>query len=114
MDDEYEKTFIDFDPNDFVIRISPVVDEEDNWTGELNVGYITMDDNFLKEDDYMHIDVVTNMALSAIPLMEDDLKFRDQLYKYTASMLEQQKKQKKPDIIKDGSNVIQLRFDANK
>lgn len=113
MDDEYEKTFIDFDPNDFVIRISPVVDEEDNWTGELNVGYITMDDNFLKEDDYMHIDVVTNMALSAIPLMEDDLKFRNQLYKYTTSMLEQQKKKEKPEVVKDDSNVIQLRFGAN-
>ena len=113
MDDEYEKTFIDFDPNDFVIRISPVVDEEDNWTGELNVGYITMDDNFLKEDDYMHIDVVTNMALSAIPLMEDDLKFRNQLYKYTTSMLEQQKKKEKPEVVKDDSNVSQLRFGAN-
>lgn len=113
MDDEYEKTFIDFDPNDFVIRISPIVDEEDNWTGELNVGYITMDDNFLKEDDYMHIDVVTNMALSSIPLMEDDLKFRNQLYKYTTSVLEQQKKKNKPEVVKDDSNVIQLRFGAN-
>ena len=113
MDDKYEKIFVDLEPNDFVIRISPIIDGEDNWTGELNVGYMTMDDNFLKDDDYNHIDVVTNMAVSSIPMMEDDGNFRDQLYKYTTSMLEQQKKQNKPDIIKDDSNVIKLRFGAN-
>jgi len=113
MDDKHEKIFVDFEPNDFVIRISPIIDGEDNWTGELNVGYMTMDDNFLKDDDYNHIDVVTNMAVSSIPMMEDDGNFRDQLYKYTTSMLEQQKKQNKPDIIKDDSNVIKLRFGAN-
>ena len=51
MADENERIFVDFEPNDFVIRISPILDAEDNWTGELNVGYITMDENFLKEDD---------------------------------------------------------------
>ncbi len=92
MDDKHEKTFIDFEPNDFVIRISPIIDEDDSWTGELNVGYMTMDDNFLKDDDYTHVDIVTNMAVSSIPLMEDDLKFRDQRYNSTGRMLEQRKK----------------------
>lgn len=113
MDDKHEKTFIDFDPNDFVIRISPVIDEDDSWTGELNVGYMTMDDNFLKDDDYTHVHIVTNMAVSSIPLMEDDLKFRDQLYNYTVRMLEQSKKKGKPEIVKDDSNIIQLRFGEN-
>ena len=114
MADENERIFVDFEPNDFVIRISPILDAEDNWTGELNVGYITMDENFLKEDVYTHVDVVTNMAVSSIPLMEDDLKFRNQLYDYTASLLKQQKEKKKPDIIRDGSNRIQLDFNATK
>lgn len=110
--DEQEKTYVDFNPNDFVIRISPILDSEDNWTGELNVGYLTMDDNFLKEDDYQHIDVVTNMTLSAIPLMEEDLNFRNKLYKYTASVLQQEDKKEMPEVITDDSNVIQLRFTA--
>ena len=54
------------------------------------------------------------MAVSSIPLMEDDLKFRNQLYDYTASLLKQQKEKKKPDIIRDGSNIIQLDFNATK
>jgi hypothetical protein len=110
--DEQEKTYVDFNPNDFVIRISPILDSEDNWTGELNVGYLTMDDNFLKEDDYQHIDVVTNMTLSAIPLMEEDLNFRNKLYKYTASVLQQEDKKEMPEVVTDDSNVIQLRFTA--
>lgn len=110
--DEQEKTYVDFNPNDFVIRISPILDSEDNWTGELNVGYLTMDDNFLKEDDYQHIDVVTNMTLSAIPLMEEDLNFRNKLYKYTASVLQQEDKKEMPEVVTDESNVIQLRFNA--
>tara|TARA_R100001460_G_scaffold95432_1_gene137578 strand:+ start:329 stop:673 length:345 start_codon:yes stop_codon:yes gene_type:complete len=109
-----DRIFVDFEPNDFVIRISPILDAEDNWTGELNVGYLTMDENFLKEDDYTHIDVVTNMAVSSIPLMEDDIKFRDQLYNYTASVIKQQNERKKPDVITDGSNIIQLDFSATK
>ena len=112
--DGTDRIFVDFEPNDFVIRISPILDGEDNWTGELNVGYITMDENFLKEDDYTHVDIVTNMAVSSIPLMEDDLKFRDQLYNYTASVLKQQKERKKPEVIKDGSNIIQLDFSSTK
>ena len=113
MDDKHEKTFIDFEPNDFVIRISPILDSDDTWTGELNVGYMTMDDNFLKDDDYTRVDIVTNMVVSSIPLMEDDLKFRDQLYSYTIDMIEQGKKKNKPEIVKDDSNIIQLRFGAN-
>tara|TARA_R100000234_G_C4886408_1_gene129560 strand:+ start:167 stop:511 length:345 start_codon:yes stop_codon:yes gene_type:complete len=107
-----DRIFVDFEPNDFVIRISPILDEEDNWTGELNVGYLTMDENFLKEDDYTHLDVVTNMAVSSIPLMEDDLTFRNHLYNYTSSLIKQQKGTKRPEIIKDGSNVIKLDFNA--
>ena len=114
MANNEDRIFVDFEPNDFVIRISPILDAEDNWTGELNVGYLTMDENFLKEDDYTHVDVVTNMAVSSIPLMEDDLKFRDQLYNYTASVIKQQRERKKPEVIKDGSNIIQLDFSAVK
>ena len=32
-----EQTFINFDPNDFIIRISPVV-ENGEWSGDINVG----------------------------------------------------------------------------
>ena len=112
--EEDEKIYVDFTPNDFVIRISPVLNEDEVWTGELNVGYLTMDENYLKEDDYAHIDIVTNMALSCIPLMEKDLEFRSKLYQYSLNALrvEEKKVQRKSIITEhdDETNVIKLRF----
>lgn len=111
--DEDDTIYVDFKPNDFVIRISPIIDNEDMWTGELNVGYLTMDENYMSEDDYAHVDIVTNMALSAIPLMEEDLEFRTKLYKYTVKALESSPEEHVKTVTseqEDGSNVIKLRF----
>ena len=113
---EDDTIYVDFTPNDFVIRISPVMDEEDTWTGELNVGYLTMDENYMKEDDYAHVDIVTNMALSAIPLMEEDLEFRSKLYQYSLNALREEGKdvttERKSIVTEhdDETNVIKLRF----
>ena len=40
-------TLIKFNPNDFIIRISPDVDDTGDWTGDLTVGMLTTDDNTL-------------------------------------------------------------------
>lgn len=113
MSKEDDKVYVDFTPNDFVIRISPIMDDEDTWTGELNVGYLTMDENYMKEDDYVHVDIVTNMALSAIPLMEEDLEFRTKLYRYTLDAMSDTPEEHVKSITtehEDNSNVIKLRF----
>lgn len=108
MSKEEERIFVDFEPNDFIIRISPVLDDDDLWTGELSVGYLTLDENFLNETDYRHVDMVTNLTLSVIPLMEEDVELRNKLYKYTTSMLE---KEGKPVVeTQEDSNIIKLRF----
>jgi len=110
---EDETIYVDFTPNDFVIRISPIMDDDDTWTGELNVGYLTMDENYMREDDYVHVDIVTNMALSAIPLMEEDLEFRSKLYKYTLDAMSSTPEEHVKKVTtehEDDSNVIKLRF----
>ena len=108
MSKEKETIFVDFEPNDFIIRISPILDDNDDWTGELTVGYLTLDENFLNATDYSHVDMVTNLTLSVIPLMEEDVELRNKLYKYTTSMLE---KEGKPVVeTQEDSNIIKLRF----
>ena len=106
--EENERIFVDFEPNDFILRISPVLDDDDVWTGELNVGYMTVDENYMNDDDYQHVDLVANMAISAIPLMEENKRFRKMLYDYTLSVLKPEEKQ--PVTVHDDSNVIKLRF----
>ena len=82
-----ERIFVDFEPNDFVVRITPVLDTDDTWSGDLKVGYMTLDENYLNDSDYQHIDLLTNLMLASVPLMEDDHTFRDTLYKYHENML---------------------------
>ena len=102
-----ERIFVDFEPNDFVIRVTPVLDKQDKWTGDLKVGYMTLDENYLDDDDYQHIDLLTNLMLASVPLMEEDHNFRDTLYKQHETML---KSTSKP-IIKHGEdNVVHLDF----
>ena len=82
-----DRIFVDFEPNDFVIRVTPVLDEHDRWTGDMKVGYLTLDENYLREEDYQHVDLLTNLMLASVPLMEEDIKFRNTLYKFHENML---------------------------
>ena len=56
-----DRIFVDFEPNDFVIRVTPLLDEDDRWTGDMKVGYLTLDENYLREEDYQHVDLLTNL-----------------------------------------------------
>ena len=106
-----ERIFIDFKPNDFVIRISPVLDQDDEWTGELNVGYMAMDENYMNDLDYQHLDMVTNMAISTLPLSEEDMEFRNKLYEYTVNALSaEQDGKSKVTTEKVDDNVVKLNF----
>tara|TARA_R100000541_G_C1859742_1_gene79027 strand:- start:339 stop:671 length:333 start_codon:yes stop_codon:yes gene_type:complete len=109
MDD---KLFLDFDPNDFIIRLAPLLDDDGMWTGELKIGTITTQENNLDVHDYDHLMFVSTLVSSCIPLMEESAEFRDMLYNYTNKVL----KQNNPDIkdnvtVETGDdNVIQLKF----
>ena len=102
-----ERIFGDFEPNDFVIRVTPVLDKQDKWTGDLKVGYMTLDENYLDADDYQHIDLLTNLMLASVPLMEEDHNFRDTLYKQHETML---KSTSKPIITHNEDNIVHLDF----
>tara|TARA_R100001086_G_scaffold138046_1_gene72193 strand:+ start:218 stop:559 length:342 start_codon:yes stop_codon:yes gene_type:complete len=102
-----DRIFVDFEPNDFVIRVTPVLDEHDRWTGDMKVGYLTLDENYLSKEDYQHVDLLTNLMLASVPLMEEDIKFRNTLYKYHENML---RIQDKPKVSHTEDNVVHLDF----
>ena len=102
-----DRIFVDFEPNDFVIRVTPVLDEHDRWTGDMKVGYLTLDENYLSKEDYQHVDLLTNLMLASVPLMEEDIKVRNTLYKFHEKML---KLQDKPKVSHTEDNVVHLDF----
>ena len=102
-----DRIFVDFEPNDFVIRVTPVLDEDERWTGDMKVGYLTLDENYLSKEDYQHVDLLTNLMLASVPLMEEDIKFRNTLYKFHENML---RIQDKPKVSHTEDNVVHLDF----
>lgn len=101
--------FKEFDDNDVMVRLSPFLDPKGEWTGELLVGIVASEDNDLSDDDYMSIMQLGSMLCAAVPLMEDDEKFREMLYNQTQNMLEEDRK-KKPTITRQENNVIKVNF----
>ena len=41
--------------NDFIIRIRPFLDENDEWTGEIDLSIMTQPGNILTEDDHFQL-----------------------------------------------------------
>ena len=105
MDD---KIFIDFEPNDFIVRITPLLDENNAWTGELKIGSITTDDNTLSDDDYSHLMYLVTLLSSAVPLMEEDSEFRNKLNAYAQDSLKPISNKPTIESVKD--NVVKLKF----
>jgi len=103
---EEVQTFINFDPNDFIIRISPVM-ENGEWNGDVNVGQVTTNENTLNDADYSQLRILTEMLICAIELIEKDDSVRKQLFK----LAEEASKESKPTVVteRDG-NVIKVNF----
>jgi len=103
-------SLINFNPNDFVIRIAPDVDDNGDWTGDLTVGMLTTDDNTMKADDFAHLKMLTDMLIAAIPLMEQDHDVRRKLFKLVDKIDADEMAQDKPLIEERDGNVVKVNF----
>jgi len=102
-------SLINFAPNDFIIRISPDVDEQGDWTGDIQIGMLTTDDNTMKDQDFAHIKVLTDMLIAAIPLIEEDAEVRRKLFTLVDD-LEFEEGDTKPLVEKRDGNVVTVNF----
>tara|TARA_E500000178_G_scaffold330031_1_gene361555 strand:- start:1588 stop:1929 length:342 start_codon:yes stop_codon:yes gene_type:complete len=100
-------------PEDFTIRVRPLLDRDKNWTGEIDVVIITQPHNALSDDDYYQVMHICKMISSVIPLMEKDVKLRDTVNDYVVNKLD---KDYTHDITKDSKiekiedNIIRINF----
>tara|TARA_R100001082_G_C4347564_1_gene152987 strand:+ start:747 stop:1094 length:348 start_codon:yes stop_codon:yes gene_type:complete len=111
-----DRIFMDFEPNDYVIRLSPFTNEEGAWTGELHIGVCTTDDNNLNDDDYINLMQLTHMVLAAIPAMENNDFIKKILAEYAKESAEEEKKKKpnKRRLENIDGNVINVDFTKEK
>tara|TARA_R100000544_G_C2202215_1_gene47335 strand:- start:60 stop:401 length:342 start_codon:yes stop_codon:yes gene_type:complete len=57
------------------IELEPEVDEEDNWTGKLEVNIHVDPDNPLKRDSLLHLTHLTELVACCVAYMEDNPNF---------------------------------------
>ena len=72
------------DPNDFLIQISPSVDEDYNWTGEVSINVIVSTNPTLSEDDHTKLLMFAKTVCAAVPMYEDDHAVYEQAMEYVA------------------------------
>jgi hypothetical protein len=100
-------------PEDFTIRVRPLLNPSKNWTGEIDVVIITSPKNDLCDEDYYQVMHICKMISSVIPLMDKDIKLRDTMNNYVINELD---KDYTHDITKDSKiekiedNIIRINF----
>jgi len=113
MVDEEDRVFLDFNPNDYIIRLSPFLDSKGDWTGELLVGTVTTDENDMSDEDHFNLMTITKMVCAAVPAMEEDDNVRDTLNKIV-DRVEEEDKEDTPKIVVNSihENVINVSFNG--
>ena len=67
------------EPSDFVVRVRPMLDSYNMWTGEIDMAIVTRKDNYLTDNDYDSVMHFTKMMCSSVPLMESDSELRSRI-----------------------------------
>ena len=67
---------------------------------------MTTGENTLRDNDYAHLSILTDMLICAIPLIEKDDAIRKELFK----LVEEQFGEDKPKVIKRDGNVLKVNF----
>jgi len=74
--------------HDFVIRVRPFLDENGNWTGEIDLAIITQPGNDLDDDDYYQLMHFTKMMTSTVPIMESNESIRELVHDYVMNVVD--------------------------
>lgn len=106
-----ESILMDFDPNDFLIRLNPIMDKDGYWNGDVAVGIITTPENEMDDEDFDQMMYLTMLVTSSLPLMEESVAFRTALAECAKRFhADDDDQPKKPSTEKLSDNVIKVNF----
>ena len=106
----------DFEPNDFVIRLRPHM-EEDEWIGDVDISIMWDGSNDLSDSDFINFMHLTKMVCASVPLMEDNPKLKSDISDFVYGSYNDigegsDSPQRQPDIIDRQCNVVYLSFNT--
>ena len=73
---------------DFIIRIRPSVEENGEWTGEIDISIISQPDNPLDDEGYGQVMHFCKMICSTVPIMEQDETIRNLVHTYVLEVVD--------------------------
>ena len=94
---------------DFIVRVRPILDRKDEWTGEIDVVIITAPNNPLSDDDYYQLMHICKMISSVVPLVEKDENIRNKINDYVVNTLDKKAKAN-AELTQVNDNVIRVNF----
>ena len=105
-----EEVLLPFNPQDFVIKVTPVLGGK-SWTGEVNVSIVIADDMYLCDEDYANMLHFCRMLTATVPMMEEMKSFRELINDYTLNELDKPEDTVvKPKVVSRKDNVVRVSF----
>ena len=110
---------IDFEPNDFAIRVRPHM-LGDIWYGAVDISIMWDGSNVLSEDDFVNLMHLTKMICASVPLMEENPHFRNNISDFVDSVYDhvgkdpdiQESTKPIAEVVAREGNVIKLSFNT--
>tara|TARA_R100000458_G_scaffold57083_1_gene62731 strand:+ start:477 stop:863 length:387 start_codon:yes stop_codon:yes gene_type:complete len=117
MKDDFKNINMRVDDQDILIRMQPVLDHQNNWTGDVNLSVIDSKTNPLSDRDYTDIMFFARMCLVGIDLLRTDEDYSKKVYHIVQDELKEEAKPKislsdKPivPVTSRQGNVIRVDF----
>ena len=99
------------DDQDIMIRMKPILDHQNNWTGDVHLQVIDSVQNPLSDRDFNDIMFFARMCLVGIDLLRTDEEWSKKVYQMVRKEIDDEIK---PKIIDRQDNVIKVYFKAMK
>lgn len=102
------------DLEDFIIRVKPILNNKQGWTGEVDVSVVSSADNPLNDEDYYGVLEFCRVMCATVPLMEHDDDLRNKAIEWIKKEDEMYEvnKNKKAKVVDRHDNVVVLSFDT--
>ena len=112
--DGFKDLHFKLDDQDILIRMQPILDHQNNWTGDVNLQVIDSPMNPLSDRDFNEIMFFARMTLVSIDLLRSDEDHSRKVYEIVRSEMEAPRGKPPVAITGRQGNVIKVDFKAMK
>ena len=112
--DGFKDLHFKLDDQDILIRMQPILDHQNNWTGDVNLQVIDSVANTLSDRDFNEIMFFARMTLVSIDLLRSDEDHAKKVYEIVRSEMEAPREKPIVSITGRQGNVIKVDFRAMK